>query len=82
MFVGRTGRTISNTSNINDLYKSIYSIILELPHETMIYPGHHYGYNKVISIKKNILISKFFQCNSIDDFKKVMRNFESNFGKK
>ena len=82
MFVGRTGRTISDTSNINDLYKSIYSIILELPHETMIYPGHHYGYKKVISIKKNILISKFFQCNSIDDFKKVMRNFESNFGKK
>ena len=81
MFVGRTGRTISKTSDINKLYYSIYSIILELPHETVIYPGHHYGYKKTISIKKNILISKFFQCKSINDFKKVMHNFESNFNK-
>ena len=82
MFVGRTGRTISKTSNIDNLYQSIYSVILQLPHETVIYPGHNYGYKKTISLKKNILISKFFQCKSIDDFKKVMQNFESNFNKK
>tara|TARA_Y100001960_G_scaffold99497_1_gene106921 strand:- start:154 stop:810 length:657 start_codon:yes stop_codon:yes gene_type:complete len=79
MFVGRTGRTISKKSNINDLYYSIYSIILKLPHDTLIYPGHNYGYKKIISLKKNILMSKFFQCKSINDFKKVMQNFESNF---
>ena len=81
MFVGRTGRTISKTSNIDDLYQSIYSVILQLPHETIIYPGHNYGYQKTISLKKNILISKFFQCKSIDNFKKVMLNFEANFNK-
>ena len=81
MFVGRTGRTISKTSNIDDLYQSIYSVILRLPHETIIYPGHNYGYQKTISLKQNILISKFFQCKSIDNFKKVMLNFESNFKK-
>ena len=81
MFVGRTGRTISKTSNINDLYHSIYSIILKLPHETVIYPGHNYGFKKMISLKQNILTSNFFQCKSVDNFKKVMQKFESNFNK-
>ena len=81
MFVGRTGRVVSKTSNINDLYHSIYSVILQLPQETVIYPGHHYGHQKTISLKKNTLISNFFQCKTLNDFKKVMQKFESNFNK-
>ena len=76
IFVGRTGRTISKRSNIRDLYNSVYKIILKLPQDTIIYPGHHYGHKLSISIKENIRISKFFQCNNFVEFKNVMENFE------
>tara|TARA_Y100001970_G_C13916262_1_gene691139 strand:+ start:133 stop:777 length:645 start_codon:yes stop_codon:yes gene_type:complete len=78
IFVGRTGRVISNRSSISDLYNSIYNVLLKLPEETMIFPGHHYGHVKQISFKDNKVISDFFNCNSESEFIKVMNNFEKN----
>lgn len=77
VFVGRSGRVTSIKSNIKELYNSIYNIILKLPKETIIYPGHHYGYKKYITIKENIFTSNFFNCASLNEFKKVMKNFEN-----
>ena len=82
IFVGRTGRTVSTNSNIEDLYHSVYTLLLTLPENTLIYPGHHYGFSKTISIKKNIQISSFFQCKSFKEFDKNMKKFEENFNKK
>ena len=76
MFVGRTGRTVSNLSNIKDLYQSTYKKLLTLSKNTIIYPGHHYGYTQSISIKDNILTSKFFTCKSFEEFCAVMKKFE------
>ena len=78
MFVGRTGRTVSNRSNIDDLYDSIYQIILQLPKQTIVYPGHHYGYKKNISIEENIKNFDFFSCNTKLEFIEVMKKFEDN----
>ena len=78
VFVGRTGRTIGSGSNIATLYNSIYNIILKLPLDTMIYPGHHYGFTKTITIKDNIKYSEFFNCNGLEEFILVMKNFEQN----
>ena len=78
LFVGRTGRTVSNTSNIEQLYSSVYNRLLKLPYNTMIYPGHHYGYKPNISIKNNIKLFDFFQCKSLAEFKKIMGKFEKN----
>ena len=77
MFVGRSGRTKDKKSNIQDLYNSIYTIILDLSDNTTIYPGHHYGYVKSITIKENIICSDFFSCKSLEEFKDVMKTFES-----
>ena len=78
LFVGRTGRTISKGSNTKDLYKSIYDIILNLPHETIIYPGHDYGPKMCISIGQNISLSPLLQANDEDDFIKRMDDYEAN----
>ena len=78
IFVGRTGRTIGIKSNISQLYNSVYKKILTLPKNTIIYPGHHYGYKKTITIKENISLSPFFQCTSENEFINVMNNFEKN----
>ena len=78
MFVGRTGRTIGTKSNISHLYASIYQQILKLPEETIIYPGHHYGYTRYVTLKENITLSPFFQCDSEEKFIKVMNKYEKN----
>lgn len=78
IFVGRTGRTISSDSSIKDLYNSVYNKLLTLPKETTIYPGHHYGFSKTITINENIRLFDFFSCNSFEEFKLVMQNFEKN----
>tara|TARA_Y100000588_G_C14213900_1_gene907929 strand:+ start:1149 stop:1799 length:651 start_codon:yes stop_codon:yes gene_type:complete len=78
IFVGRTGRTVSDGSDISDLYHSVYNIILKLPLNTVIYSGHHYGFSKTITIKDNIRYSNFFTCKTLDEFILVMKNFEDN----
>ena len=80
MFVGRTGRTISDKSNIGHLYESIYNEILTLPKQTIIYPGHNYGYISSITLKENISLSPFFQCSNKEEFIKVMEAFEDGRG--
>ena len=76
MFVGRTGRTISSGSDIKDLYHSTYDILLKLPKDTVVYPGHHYGFRKDITLKENVKLSNFFQCKNFLEFNSVMKNFE------
>ena len=78
IFIGRTGRTVSSHSDINDLYDSLYNIIFSIPDETMILPGHHYGYSQKETLKFNKETSKFFQCDDKNEFKKVMEEFEKN----
>tara|TARA_B100000614_G_scaffold142016_1_gene126154 strand:- start:275 stop:925 length:651 start_codon:yes stop_codon:yes gene_type:complete len=76
MFIGRTGRTVSSGSDINDLYDSIYNILLKLPNDTLILPGHHYGYKMFDTIGNNIKNSSFFRCKNFNEFKTVMNNYE------
>ena len=78
LFIGRTGRTISNGSDIKKLYKSIYNTILELPHTTIIYPGHDYGPKMSMTIKENISISPLLQAKDEDEFIKRMAEYEAN----
>ena len=81
MFVGRTGRTVGNGSNIKNLYQSIYKILLKLPTETIVYPGHHYGFRKEITIHENVKNSNVFQCKSFNECELVMKNFEKSRNK-
>jgi glyoxylase-like metal-dependent hydrolase (beta-lactamase superfamily II) len=78
VFIGRTGRVVSETSSLEQLYSSIYDIILKLPLKTTIYPGHHYGFSKNAEIDFNVKNSKFFQCKDIEEFRIVMEYFEKN----
>ncbi len=78
VFIGRTGRVVSSTSCLEDLYNSIYNIILKLPLKTIVYPGHHYGFSKSAELNFNVKNSLFFQCKDSNEFKLVMQNFEEN----
>ena len=77
LFVGRTGRTISQGSDTGELYQSVYSKLLTLPQDTIIYPGHDYGKTPTISIKKNIEVSPLLQAANEQDFIERMAAFEA-----
>ena len=78
LFVGRTGRTISDNASTKELYYSIYDKILSLPSNTLIYPGHDYGEKPTISLEENIKISPLLQAKSEKDFIERMANYEAN----
>lgn len=77
LFVGRTGRTISNGSNTGELYRSVYNKLLTLPQDTIVYPGHDYGKTPTITIEKNIEISPLLQAANEKDFIERMAAFEA-----
>ena len=76
LFVGRTGRTISTRSNIDELYDSVYNKIIPLPPQTRIYPGHDYGPEPSITVEKNIEISPLLQAKNEEDFISRMEQYE------
>jgi hydroxyacylglutathione hydrolase len=76
LFIGRTGRTLSNRSNTSDLYNSVYKKLLKLPGNTIIYPGHNYGSKPTMAISENIKISNLLQASGEKDFIDRMKNYE------
>ena len=78
LFVGRTGRTISAGSDINNLYDSVYNKIFKLPGDTYIYPGHDYGEVPSIKIEENRKISDLLQAEDKLDFIGRMDKYEKN----
>ena len=76
LFIGRTGRTLSKGSNISDLYNSVYKKLLNLPGNTIIYPGHNYGSKPTMTISENIKISNLLQASGEKDFIDRMKNYE------
>tara|TARA_B100001964_G_scaffold71473_1_gene81067 strand:+ start:1131 stop:1793 length:663 start_codon:yes stop_codon:yes gene_type:complete len=77
LFVGRTGRTVSSGSDTRQLYHSVYNIILDLPGNIIIYPGHDYGPKMTISIDENISLSPLLQAEDVDDFILQMAKYEN-----
>ena len=76
LFIGRTGRTVSKGSNTSDLYNSVYKKLLNLPGNTIIYPGHNYGSKPTITISENIKISNLLQASRKKDFIDRMKKYE------
>ena len=76
LFIGRTGRTLSKGSNTSDLYDSVYKKLLNLPGNTIIYPGHNYGSKPTMTISENIKISNLLQASGEKDFINRMKNYE------
>jgi glyoxylase-like metal-dependent hydrolase (beta-lactamase superfamily II) len=82
VFVGRTGRTLSPRSSLQQLYYSVYERILNLPAATVVYPGHDYGSAPTTSLGELMMSSDFFRCSSETEFAEVMTRFERSRGRK
>lgn len=43
LFIGNCGRTDLASGSAERMFRSLHGVILTLPQETMVYPGHDYG---------------------------------------
>ena len=51
---------------------------MQVPRNSLIYPGHDYGEKPTISLDENIKISPLLQAKSEKDFIERMANYEAN----
>jgi glyoxylase-like metal-dependent hydrolase (beta-lactamase superfamily II) len=77
VFIGRTGRTVDPLSDVHLLYRSVYQRILPLPKNTVIYPGHNYGWSPSLPLGEIETTSDFFSCKNAGQFVQVMAEFEA-----
>lgn len=67
LLIGGTGRTDFQVGNSEDLYESIHEKLAELPHDTIVRPGHNYQ-NKHSSVLSDELHTSERLCMCKDAF--------------
>ena len=74
LLINGTGRTDFQNGNAKDAYDSIFSRLLRLPDETLLYPAHDYKGEKVSTIGKEKKYNPRLQVNSVDEYVDIMNN--------
>lgn len=68
MFIDGCGRCDLPGSNPKQMYHSLYDVIMKLPDETMIYPGHNYGPAPHATLGEQKRTNPYLQCANIQEF--------------
>lgn len=68
VFVGGCGRCDLPTGDARQMYKSLYEIILKMPDDTIIFPGHSYGPADFDTIENQRVTNPYLTCASEDEF--------------
>jgi len=68
LFVNGCGRTDLPGGNVGEMYNSLYNVIMNLPDETIIYPGHDYGPSSSDTIVNQKKANHFLTCSSENEF--------------
>tara|TARA_Y200000002_G_scaffold363882_1_gene352372 strand:- start:92 stop:724 length:633 start_codon:yes stop_codon:yes gene_type:complete len=67
LFIDRCGRADLVESNVNDLFYSL-NRLKQLPGDTIIYPGHHYGKTQTDTISNQLMQNPYLKTSTEDDF--------------
>ena len=68
MFIDGCGRCDLPGSDPKAMYNSLYNILMKLPDETVIYPGHNYGNTPTDTIGNQKQTNPYLQCINIKEF--------------
>ncbi|OED35177.1 hypothetical protein AB834_05015 [PVC group bacterium (ex Bugula neritina AB1)] len=68
LFLDGCGRCDLPGGNVEDLYKSLYNIILKLPFSTTLYPGHNYHHLKKDTLENQSETNGYLQCSNMHEF--------------
>lgn len=71
LFIGNCGRTDLPGGSAEKLFKSLHDVILKLPPETVIYPGHNYGDVPFRNLGEESQINPVLQARSVEEFSNI-----------
>lgn len=70
LFIDGCGRCDLPGGDAKNMYNSLYNIIMKLPEETVIYPGHNYGHVEKDTLANQKKTNPYLQCHSLEEFLK------------
>jgi len=68
LFIDGCGRCDLPGSDPKMMYHSLYNILMKLPDDTVVYPGHNYGNTPTDTIANQKQTNPYMQCNSLNEF--------------
>jgi len=68
LFIDGCGRCDLPGSDPKAMYNSLYNILMKLPDETVVFPGHHYGPTPTDTIGHQKQTNPYLQCNNLKEF--------------
>jgi len=74
LLINGTGRTDFQNGNSKDAYNSLFNILLKLPEDTLLYPGHDYNGKLVSTIGNEKKSNPRLQVNNADEYAEIMSN--------
>jgi len=74
LFIDSCGRCDLQGANIEHMYKSLYHLILKLPEDIIIYPGHDYGNKPFATLKEQKQTNFYLQAKNKENFFKTRMN--------
>ena len=74
LLINGTGRTDFQNGDAKDAYHSIFSKLLKLPEETILYPGHDYNGKTMSTIGNEKKFNPRLQVNSENEYEEIMNN--------
>mgnify|MGYP005728639795 CR=1 FL=1 len=74
LLINGTGRTDFQNGSSKDAYDSIFNRLLNLPSDTILYPGHDYNGKKSSTIENEIKFNPRLQVKNVDEYVELMSN--------
>ena len=68
LFIDGCGRCDLKGSDPKIMYNSLYNILMKLPDETVVYPGHNYGNTPTDTIGHQKQTNPYLQCINMKEF--------------
>jgi hydroxyacylglutathione hydrolase len=68
LFIDGCGRCDLTGSDPKVMYNSLYNILMKLPDETVVFPGHNYGSTPTDTIGNQKQTNPYLQCHSLKEF--------------
>ena len=74
LLINGTGRTDFQNGSSKDAYNSLFNILLKLPEETLVFPGHDYNGKSSSTIGNEKKFNPRLQVKSVDEYVEIMSN--------
>ncbi|MGE5402399.1 MAG: MBL fold metallo-hydrolase [Ignavibacteriales bacterium] len=75
LLIGQAGRSDLPGGNVEDQFESIFNIILKLPEDIKIYPGHDYENNTFAYLSDEKQQNPFLERRTLEQYKEFVADF-------